>query len=111
MLEKLIAKNKNAVSATGRLVLGKTAMDVLMERAVKRLPFMSRMFQGNKIKNNELARLGVAEAALALQMQFAPDNEKLEKVATAMVDSALSEVVLESAVLKSLGKELEKLVP
>ena len=65
----------------------------------------------NKIKNNELARLGVAEAALALQMQFAPDNEKLEKVATAMVDSALSEVVLESAVLKSLGKELEKLVP
>lgn len=111
MLDKLLNKNKAAATATGRLALGRTAMDLIMEKAVRRLPFMSRVFQGKNIRNNELARLGVAEATLALQMQFAPDNDKLSAVAESMVESAMADVVLDSNALKSISKELEKLVP
>lgn len=111
MLDKLVLKNKNAVKTTGRLALGRTAMDLLMERVVRRLPLFSRMFQGKNIKHNELARLGVAEAALVMQLQFAPDNDKLATVTEAMVEHAMADVVLESTVMKSISKELENLIP
>lgn len=110
MLNRLISKNQNSVKTTGRLILGRTAMDLVMDNAVKRLPFFARLFQGNRVKHNELARLGVAEAALAAQLHFAPDNEKLATVAEAMVEHAMADVVLDSAVVKSITDQLEKLV-
>lgn len=110
MLQNLMLKNKNAAKHTGRIAVGKTATDLLMDKVVKRLPFFARFFKGKKVKNNELARLAVAEAALAAQMQFAPDNEKLATVAEAMVEEAMASVVIDSKIFKDIQKELENLV-
>jgi hypothetical protein len=110
MLKDIIAKNNSAAKVTGRMVLGKTATDLLMERVVKRLPLFSRMFKSAQIKNNELARFGAANAALALQLQFAPDNEKLATVTESMVEQSMTELVLESSAMKSVAKELENLI-
>lgn len=111
MLDKIVDRNKKAASGAGRLVTGKTATDLVMSRLVSRLPWMSRIFKGNSVKNNELARLGVAEAALALQIQFAPDNKNLATVAEAMVEHTMAEAVVNSKLYTNLAEELEKLVP
>ena len=111
MLDKLTKVNKDAAVHATRLVTGKTATDLVMSKLVKRLPFFSRMFQSGRIKDNEIARFGVAQATLALQQQFAPDNEKLSYAAEAMVEHAMADVVLSSKVFNDISAELEKLIP
>lgn len=109
LITNLVNKNKSATNTTGRLIKGKLATDLVMGHVVKRLPFLARMFNSSKVKNNELARLGVAETAMLLQLQFAPDNEKLADVTSAMVEHTMADVALDSEIMKTISKELEKL--
>lgn len=111
MLDKLKDKNIEAGKAAAVLVTGRTATNIVMDKLVSRMPFLTRLFKGNEVKNNELARLAAAQTALALQLQFAPDNEKLGQVTEAMVKSTMAETALNSKVLKDLGDKLESLIP
>jgi len=111
MLEQFKDKNIEAGKSAAALVTGRTATNIVMDKLVARLPFLTRLFKGNEVKNNELARLAAAQSALALQLQFAPDNEKLGLVTDAMVKSTMADVALNSKVLKDVASTLENLVP
>lgn len=111
MFDKLVEKNKEASTMARDLVIGKTANDLLINKLVARLPFFHRLLKGRKVQEDPLVRLGVANAALGLQMYMAPDNAKLETAAKAMVGEAQANLVIESEVFQKLTKELEALVP
>ena len=111
MFEQFKDKNIEAGKSAAVLVTGRTATNVVMDKLISRLPFLTRLFKGNEVKNNELARLAAAQAVLALQLQFAPDNEKLGLVSDAMIKSTMADVALNSKALKDVAKTLENLIP
>lgn len=65
-LDKMKEINVNAAAATTRMVTGTTATNLLMEKFIKRMPFLSRVFKGESIRKDSLARLAVSQVALGM---------------------------------------------
>lgn len=111
MIDNIIESNKEALTISAKLATGKTANTMFLRKMVGHFPWYTKMFaKKHKVEDNVIAKLVTAQTALALASHFAGDNKKLTYVAEAMVQDAMVDLTVNSAILDNLLTELDGLI-
>jgi hypothetical protein len=110
MLEKtfnaLVEKNKEAAQIAGKLAVGKTANNFLLEKLLGTMPWYTRLFGKSQFRDNPIAKLATAQLAVALSLHFAKGNDKVAYVADAMLQDAAVDLLTNSKILEDVVAQL-----
>lgn len=104
----VIDQNKEAGMLAAELSVGRAANEFIMAKLIKTLPWYKRLFV-NKEGNSWLGKLVVAQATNAIVQQTS-NNEKLQKIAGAMLKESVVEATVYSDQLTGLIAGLEAAV-
>ena len=110
VINQMKQSNVDAATLTAKLAAGRAANTIVNEALANALPWYKKLLGGKSALSTPLAKLAAAEAVLALA-HTSQAHKHLTYVGEAMVQDAMSQLLLESNQFKSVIKQLESLVP
>lgn len=107
LFDKVVNTNKDAAIMAAQLTAGKTANDFIQSKMYASLPWYARLFAKKKdAKNNGLAKLAVANAAVGLAQHFGKDDPRLRYISEAMLQDAMVAITRDSDMVEKFISEI-----
>ena len=107
LFDKVVNTNKDAAVMAAQLTAGKTANDFIQSKMYASLPWYARLFAKKKdAKNNGLAKLAVANAAVGLAQHFGKDDPRLRYISEAMLQDAMVAITRDSDMVEKFISEI-----
>ena len=111
LFDKVVNTNKDAAVMAAQLTAGKTANDFIQSKMYASLPWYARLFAKKKdAKNNGLAKLAVANAAVGLAQHFGKDDPRLRYISEAMLQDAMVSITRDSDMVEKFISEITEAV-
>ena len=111
LFDKMLQTNKESAVMAAQVTAGKAANDFIQAKLYASLPWYARFFAKKKdAKNNALAKLAVANAAVGLSQHFAENDPKLKYISEAMLQDAMISLSRDSDVVEKFIAELTDVV-